>query len=230
MSHFALLVITPNGTPEEAEELLKPFDENLSVEPYTKPCWCLGTLAKIRVQDQLDKEFPLKELQFEFHSRKDIRDATEESKLAGNFGFSSYIDDEWDKFYEHPRQMRRRDLMGEQPDQNQVDPNCIDCCGSGVEQSTYNPNSKWDWYRIGGKWSEMVHGWQQITAGEFVTKIVDDEPFRTFAVLTPDGWFEKSKLYGRYDACDENPEWPAIYDDLLRKYKDMRVLVYDCHI
>lgn len=27
---------------------------------------------------------------------------------------------------------------------------------SGNELSTYNPNSKWDWYEIGGRWKDIL--------------------------------------------------------------------------
>lgn len=35
------------------------------------------------------------------------------------------------------------------------DPECYDCHGEGVVDSTYNPKSKWDWYQIGGRWSGL---------------------------------------------------------------------------
>jgi hypothetical protein len=31
------------------------------------------------------------------------------------------------------------------------DPKCGECKGTGIYKSTYNPNSKWDWYSIGGR-------------------------------------------------------------------------------
>lgn len=30
------------------------------------------------------------------------------------------------------------------------------CKGTGIEESTYNPKSKWDWYVIGGRWTGML--------------------------------------------------------------------------
>lgn len=35
-----------------------------------------------------------------------------------------------------------------------ADPACQEGCnGTGVVTSTYNPDGRWDWYRIGGRWS-----------------------------------------------------------------------------
>ena len=37
---------------------------------------------------------------------------------------------------------------------------CEDCNGSGTSVTTYNPESKWDWYQVGGRWEgELVEGY-----------------------------------------------------------------------
>lgn len=37
--------------------------------------------------------------------------------------------------------------------ESQADPNCDNCKGTGKYRTCYNPDSKWDWYTVGGRWS-----------------------------------------------------------------------------
>ena len=83
---------------------------------------------------------------------------------------------------------------------------------SGVidEWSTYNPNSKYDYYTVVSN-----------TLPEYVP----------FAFVTPDGeWHAKGKMGWWAMSWDEMPddEWAQIYLDAKSKYKDYCVL--DCHI
>ena len=55
----------------------------------------------------------------------------------------------------------------------------------GNELSTYNPNSKWDWWTVGGRWSGYFNGEDSITIGEY-KKIIDDDTI-PWAVIGPDG-------------------------------------------
>lgn len=77
MSHYTVAVIyDPNET--SYEELLAPYNEDITVEPYITDCWCLN--------DDEAKE------------------------------------------------------------------DCSTCDGLGKRATNYNPDSKWDWYQLGGRW------------------------------------------------------------------------------
>jgi hypothetical protein len=55
-----------------------------------------------------------------------------------------------------PRSKRVAELEIVQPLFNLPDPECDECHGAGAYKSTYNPNSKWDWYSIGGRWTGVL--------------------------------------------------------------------------
>lgn len=98
-----------------------------------------------------------------------------------------------------------------------------ECDENGEYITTYNPDSKWDWYRIGGRWNgEIVNnvpasednGFNFSVACEtfelnsieirtlintkYPNYIYDENPdgmFTAFSVITPDGeWIEKGKM------------------------------------
>ena len=92
--------------------------------------------------------------------------------------------------------------------------------------STYNPKSKWDWWEVGGRWSNRLPG---------DTALVRELPdgYETFAIVTPDGqWFEKGKM--GWWACVSNEKdaerWRAEFTEILSAFPDARVVQLDCHI
>lgn len=236
MSHFNVLVLTKDGSEEQAETLLAPFDEGREVPQYEKPCWCIGSKAKLRVYNKLIAETPIDRARAEFASRPDVQKLISESKEAGNYGFSKEADALWEEVFVKPFEARHAALLPEEPDINAPDPDCVYCAGSGVEISTYNPLSKWDSYELGGHWSTLFAPVQGASVAEFLDfakKHTVESPFLTFAVLTPDGeWYEKGiVLYdGVVKDAKSNEEWESLYTEVLQKFPEYRVLIYDCHI
>ena len=115
MSHFTVAVFT-DGT-KTVDELLAPFDENISVEPYI-----YKTKAQIIEDAKEKKERYLKDL----------------PSNVPNW-MKAYIDAETDEEL----------YQAEFDEDEQYDE-------EGNELSTYNPNSKWDWYSIGGRWKGIL--------------------------------------------------------------------------
>lgn len=234
MSHYTVLVITPNGTEQEAEELLAPYDEQIEVEPYDKQCYCVGLAAKRLVRERIELEMPIEKARAEFNAREDVKKLIEQSTNDGNYGFSDEADKLWETLYGRPYELREAELFALEPTANSPDPECETCNGTGIENTTYNPRSKWDWYSLGGRWSDVFGELQ----GQPVSKLAeavneDGSPLRTFAVLTPDGrWLEKGRmLYFAVVADKKDPqEWEACYNGVLEQYKDHKALYYDCHI
>lgn len=124
MSHYTVAVISRTGTEEEVEKLLAPFDENMEVEPYLH-----RTKEQIIEKGRERHEKALKEIQ-EFEKDKLI-------DILTNPGYDWYrciLNANTDEdFYEIEAY---EDMLGE----------------DGNEYSTYNPDSKWDWWDIGGRW------------------------------------------------------------------------------
>ena len=234
MSHFAVLVITPNGTEAEAEDLLAPYSENLKVDPYDKACWCVGMNARKSVRNKVEQEMPIEKARTEFNEREDVKRIFAESTAAGNYGFSEEIDQIWDNLYGKPYERREAELLASDPTINDPDPECEECKGTGIENTTYNSRSKWDWYELGGRWEESFQEFQGESVSMFIDAKEDDgKQLRTFAIVTPEGeWLEKGKMHFFAVVTDKKDpqEWEACYNETLEKYRDHKALFYDCHI
>ncbi len=73
MSHFTVLVLTENGTDEEVEKLLEPYDENTNVPEYERPCYCVGRQARSEVDVATMEKFGKWDaFRTAFHERADI--------------------------------------------------------------------------------------------------------------------------------------------------------------
>jgi hypothetical protein len=123
------------------------------------------------------------------------------------------------------------------------DPKCYDCKGTGTSFSTYNPDSKWDWWKIGGRWDGWPNedtrskDWPAPRYNEHdnVHRIEDllnmDLPYVPFAIVTPDGaWHEKGKMGWFGMVSDEKDTWTEECMNILRKYADHLIVIVDCHI
>ena len=129
MSHYTVAVITktnPNQS-TELESLLAPFDENIEVEPYL-----------YRTREQIIND--AKEIKEGWIERLNQKDTTKEDLIA-------YLTKSCYK--------SARKLLNAETDEDfynyEVSESMVG--EDGNEYSTYNPNSKWDWWCIGGRWS-----------------------------------------------------------------------------
>jgi len=105
----------------------------------------------------------------------------------------------------------------------------------GEPLSTYNPDSKWDWYVIGGRWDGWITGKE--TNGERVedniagTGQAIERGIVPHAIVTPDGrWHERGKLGWFATLITENEDWDAQAKEILDGYPGHRFLILDAHI
>ncbi len=101
--------------------------------------------------------------------------------------------------------------------------------------STYNPNSQWDWYVIGGRWSEMLKVGDTYCDEAYISEIEFDPDFETYAVVTPDGeWHETAHMgwFGMDDGTQEQYDtWKSNYkSQFIDAYPDLIMTIVDCHI
>lgn len=129
MSHYAVAVISRTGTEEEVEKLLAPFDENLEVERHI-----YRTREQI-IEDAKDYKDRWIERIKEEESMERLKDYLISPACQWTRKLLSAETDE--------------DLYEAEADPSMVGPD-------GNEWSTSNPNSKWDWYEIGGRWLESL--------------------------------------------------------------------------
>lgn len=119
-------------------------------------------------------------------------------------------------------------------------PGYVDEEGKLYRMSTYNPNSKWDWYQVGGR-SEGT-GYAQFAVDSDHPNHLRAEGFDVrrvqwtpYSVLTPDGaWHTQGRLgwFGvSIDAMDDEA-WTTHVEQLLAPYQQpgVALLVVDYHI
>lgn len=105
----------------------------------------------------------------------------------------------------------------------------------GEPLSTYNPDSKWDWYVIGGRWDGWINDLE--TAGERLednVATVDHVIERNkvpHAIITPDGqWHEHGKMGWWAVLLTENENWDDQARSIFAAHSDCRVVIVDAHI
>lgn len=119
-----------------------------------------------------------------------------------------------------------------------------------------NPNAKWDWWSIGGRWTGLLRmkpgtdgvlgrrAWcaeaaEIGTADQARVADIDlaamreaGKPLRTFAVVKDGQWFEKGKMGWWACVSDAKVEdqWTDEFDKLLAASGDAWLTIVDCHI
>ena len=137
MSHYSVLVLTDENTC--VEELLAPFDESIKVAPYVK-------YTKEELIEKEKKE--IKEYKNGRYAEflKDPDGYKERNKH--NPGHLNYIEYEFrKKLYWTNARIYKEAIRYYDPE---------DITEDGSVLSTYNPNSKWDWYVEGGRFSGLL--------------------------------------------------------------------------
>jgi len=160
MSHFITVVILPkkykkifrfgekdkpavvkrwHGIAERAvAEILAPFDENKSVDPHEEGCYCVGSIARHESEKEAEKQ-----LKIDWEDLRKRYWAIPDDKRPVWQKFAPVK-----KFGKLQKKLEREHLLNGKPDTT-----CEDCKGTGKRTTSYNPNSKWDWWQIGGRWT-----------------------------------------------------------------------------
>ncbi|WP_405315998.1 hypothetical protein [Faecalibacillus faecis] len=142
MSHYSVAVIIKkeqmkdNTLENVVEKALAPFDENREVPLYT-----VHTKQDLIAKERLEYLLAIREreilksgnTEFSFRFKKEFLETLDEKKVD--------IDSDEELYQEAIKR---------------YDPDMIDEYGNVT--STYNPNSKWDWYEIvGGRWNNLLN-------------------------------------------------------------------------
>lgn len=139
MSHYSVAVFTkPNG--KNVEQLLAPYDEGIEVAPYI-----------YKTKEDIIKSFrkQAKELRSNiarYTAGEDVRPywlLNEGGTMMSEY-YKNLLHSDETKSDEQIYQDYRNDNPDDAFDAN------------GNELSTYNPDSKWDWYSEGGRWGSML--------------------------------------------------------------------------
>jgi hypothetical protein len=225
MSHYAVVVLTEESNEDEVFDLLAPYDEQIEVAPYEEACYCINANA-FRARNEASAEHGIDWEKFreEYWADQTIEHGEEEWQKRTKWAL------DWEKQYEL-----------EHPEIYHASPDCPDCNGTGLRVTTYNPDSKWDWYEFGGRWAGELFGEldREETRGNSrpTCELLDHDgqgnPFYPFAIVTPDGqWHEKGKMGWWAMVTDEKPDdtWHEEVRELYEKFGDSVAVLVDCHI
>lgn len=155
MSHYTVAVVTKEKpTMKMLEEIMAPFDENISVEPYI-----CTTKQQFLEEKRKDLERYKNGLYAEYCSDPDAY----AERCKHNPSHLEYI-----KNFLNVYNMTDEELLAERRNGNYSKeealkiekeegylPSYID--ENDNEWSTYNPLSKWDWYSVGGRWGGLLN-------------------------------------------------------------------------
>lgn len=239
MSHFVTCVfVEPEHLPENAaiearvEQLMAPFDENLEMDEYEDDCYCARLLARNKSSELTEELFG-----------SSIRDDTNESMYDRWKLMDENTRPDWTSVYEAWTTVEKS-VMDKLP--LVPDSTCEECKGTGKITTTYNPNSKWDWWVVGGRWDGWLTGMENpskdngFNFGEEhhtlgfnsqpATKCRPDDP--PFAFVLDGEWHEQGKMGWFGMSSDEMSEedWKAYWEKHLKENPNHLVVAVDCHI
>lgn len=217
MSHFCVYVFTKkNG--RDVEELLRPYDENIVYAPYVE-----YTKEQAIVKVRKDIEEYKNGLYAKY-----LADPKKYEEECHNDAHLDYIKNEF------PKKLKWTDEQCYEYEKQYFDNDMIDENGNLL--STYNPNSKWDWYDDnGGRWSGCLinNAGRGVSSGN-ANEINWEKTSIPFAFVDPIGrWFERGKMGWWAIVSDEkeHDNWDLEFKNFLKTLDDdTLVTVVDCHI
>jgi len=101
-------------------------------------------------------------------------------------------------------------------------------------RTTANPEGKWDWYEIGGRWKGSFRGRNVIKASTLL-KSPDLEKHPPFSLVSPEGeWLEVERLVDagdyKFTLVRKTPSrWLIELKQVLARYPEHRVVCVDVH-
>ncbi len=146
----------------------------------------------------------------------------------------------------NPSEMTKEQLYQEAIKWHGAEPEMIN--ESGDLLTTYNPESKWDWWEIGGRWKNKLilkKGFEGSPCNEALASDIDfqaiehrdKEAFSTYAVITPDGRWHAPGIMGWWgvssESSEEEQEWSRSYESRFIKSaleNNWYMVIVDCHI
>lgn len=105
----------------------------------------------------------------------------------------------------------------------------------GEPLSTYNPDSKWDWYVIGGRWDGWINDHkthrESISDNIATTESVLERSRFPHAIITPDGeWHEAGQMGWWGIMLSENEDYQSEVRLLLAQFPNHHIVILDAHI
>jgi hypothetical protein len=105
----------------------------------------------------------------------------------------------------------------------------------GEPVTNYNPDSKWDWYVVGGRWDGWVNdresSGEQLLDNTATTEQAIARDKIPHAIITPDRqWNENGQMGWWGMMLTEDEHWDSAVKQLFASYPGHRVVIVDAHI
>lgn len=218
MSHFITYVFyKDNDEMKNYEELLAPYDECLPCAPYIKYTREQAIAEQRREIEEYRKNIYAKYLSdpIKYEEEHDSKEHIDYLKNE----FPKHLTWTDDECYEEMKIWFDDDMVDE----------------DGNLLSTYNPNAKWDWYCVGGRWDgSLVTKEGKKTNEDYVKEIDFDKTPLPFAYVSPVGrWFERGEMgwWGMVSNEKGADEWESKFKKFIKTLDDDVIVVsIDCHI
>jgi hypothetical protein len=136
MSHFTVAVFTEDEN-RDIDDLMAPYDENISAEPYVD-----STKEELIQHERKRMQSVFVDQYAEWQ-----RDSADYEKRVNNPDFIEYLRSLPERMEWTDEQLYESAIEGYDED---------DIASDGSVLSRYNPDSKWDWYAVGGRWQGML--------------------------------------------------------------------------
>jgi hypothetical protein len=272
MSHFSVVVLLPRLASAEMnaeiERLLEPYNENREVEAYPHECYCIGGEAKQHgrkmanklvgnLEERRELFSELKTVQAWHKAQKQALELEEKREKWAEYNqLDALITAEWQAFnaeYFKDHEHTERDYAEHHPAFGKPKTDCDECNGTGFYPSTYNPLSKWDWYRVGGRFDGRITNNPQESENGFnfaakhetlannsvpVTELLEaqangGEAYIPYALVTPDGeWIERGQMGWWGMSSGDKPQhlWNDQVLTIYEKFSEFDAVLLDCHI
>lgn len=146
MSHYTTLAIVRKNSTRDVEDLMAPYDENLEVAPYID-----------QTKEELIKEFTEDIENYRLCRKRALELSEEEYKEARAkeklyYHYNAVTGDVPEGYLEVD--LKDPEAVYALYEKNADEYQKFDRDGNLL--STYNPNSKWDWYSLGGRWEGQL--------------------------------------------------------------------------
>jgi hypothetical protein len=168
MSHFFGIVLVPKDTKKEDTEdavsdLVEGYNEQKDVPEYESDCWCIGRQASRESEAEAQRRLgTVNEFREKFRkvnsstvvpiSTPGMSEEAEKALWKTYNEAEAKVNRVWKKAIEPLNKLKRR-LFSNHPMARKPDPACSECGGTGKYRTTTNPNGKWDWWAVGGRWT-----------------------------------------------------------------------------
>jgi hypothetical protein len=200
---------------ENPEEQLRPFYENLGTPRYVK-----YTKEQLIEKGKKDIERYKNGLYAEFLKDK------EAYSIGCNVNHLNYISNEF------PNHLTWSDDEIYADEIKNYEPNEIG--SEGEVYSDSNPNSKWDWYSLGGRWSGLIELNNSKKVDSAIKKNISNLNDIICVSIIKDGKFYENGRMGWWgfvsDEKDES-EWENEFKKLISDLPDDTLIsIYDLHI